>query len=70
MTAAQAHVSKDSIQKSKEGAAKEAAKLGRETLGNAGDVSNQPYIILIVSPHFNLRQTTSFARSPSLIGRH
>ncbi|RDB20812.1 DNA topoisomerase 2-associated protein pat1 [Hypsizygus marmoreus] len=34
---AHAHISKDSIHKPNEGAAKEAAKLGREALGNAGD---------------------------------
>ncbi|KAG6891608.1 hypothetical protein C0992_002647 [Termitomyces sp. T32_za158] len=32
-----AHISKDSVHNSKEGAAQEAAKLGREALGNAGD---------------------------------
>ncbi|KAG6890305.1 hypothetical protein C0995_009511 [Termitomyces sp. Mi166 len=32
-----AYIGKDAVQKSKEGAAQEAAKLGREALGNAGD---------------------------------
>ncbi|KAG6844634.1 hypothetical protein H0H87_005291 [Tephrocybe sp. NHM501043] len=34
---AHAHIGKDTIQELKEGAAQEAAKLGREALGNAGD---------------------------------
>ncbi|KAG6868797.1 hypothetical protein C0993_010427, partial [Termitomyces sp. T159_Od127] len=33
-----AHIGKDSVQISKEGAAQEAAKLGREALGNVGDM--------------------------------
>ncbi|KAF5383709.1 hypothetical protein D9615_003665 [Tricholomella constricta] len=37
MSPAHAHISKDFAQKPKEGAAQEAAKLGREALGNAGD---------------------------------
>jgi len=37
---AQAHISKDSIQNPNEGAAREAAKLGREALGNVGYVDN------------------------------
>jgi len=37
MSPAHAYISKDSLQKPKEGAAQEAAKLGREALGNAGD---------------------------------
>ncbi|KAG5721185.1 DNA topoisomerase 2-associated protein pat1 [Termitomyces sp. T112] len=38
-TLSHAHIGKDTVQKSKEGAAQEAAKLGREALGNAGDTN-------------------------------
>jgi DNA topoisomerase 2-associated protein PAT1 len=37
------HVPRNSSQKSNEGAAQEAAKLGREALGNAGGVSEVKY---------------------------
>ncbi|KAF8227514.1 hypothetical protein L208DRAFT_1441151 [Tricholoma matsutake] len=40
MSPAHAHISKDSIQNANEGAAKEAAKLGREALGTVGDTDN------------------------------
>jgi hypothetical protein len=40
MSPAYTHTSKESIQNTNEGAAKEAAKLGREALGNVGDVSD------------------------------
>jgi DNA topoisomerase 2-associated protein PAT1 len=40
MSSAHAHISKASVQQSKEGGAAEAAKLGRAALGDVADVRN------------------------------
>jgi hypothetical protein len=55
MFPAHAHISKDSQKNLNDGAAKEAAKLGREALGNAGDVSASESLVGgILSPLFLL----------------
>lgn len=65
MSPAHAHISKDSIQNANEGAAKEAAKLGREALGTVGDVSDAKSRNPMISfTHFCVRRTTWFVGNP------
>lgn len=66
---AHAHISKESVHTPNEGAAKEAAKLGREALGNAGDVRLFSAVHFISIYKWLYRQLTLFAKNPSHKGR-